>query len=284
VLARQEALFPHLPAGYEAAAKLLPSAATQAARQAALPADLPARVTEAAAGLPFRPEAFAPFEAAVAQARAAKPLTVVDLTSPATAARLHSLLFERGGQWWGPIAFGSAPNVAAVKALAGPDALFVDMHAETNGLVTGGAERAGWWLAAAAVAALAAMLAGLRQPLMVARIALAIGSAALLTVAVLSAFGVRLSMLHLVALQFVAGVGLDYALFYARRQLDEEERARTLRTLVTCNAMTLLTFGLLAFCRTPVLQAIGVTVAIGAVSAMCFSFFFVGLRPEPDAT
>jgi predicted exporter len=60
--------------------------------------------------------------------------------------------------------------------------------------------------------------------------------------------------------------------------------ARSLRTLVTCNAMTLLTFGLLAFCRTPVLQAIGVTVAIGAVSAMCFSFFFVGLRPEPDAT
>ena len=69
----------------------------------------------------------------------------------------------------------------------------------------------------------------------------------------LTAFGVRLSMLHLVALQFTAGVGLDYALFYARRQLDEEERARTLRTLVTCNAMTLLTFGLLAFCRTPVL-------------------------------
>ena len=283
VLARQEALFPHLPAGYEAAAKLLPSAAVQAARQAALPADLPARVTEAAAGLPFRPEAFAPFEAAVAQARAAKPLTLADLAAPATAARLHSLLFERAGQWWGPIAFASAPDVAAVKALAGPDALFVDMHAETNGLVTGGAERAGGWLAAAAVAALAAMLAGLRQPLMVARIALAIGSAALLTVAVLSAFGVRLSMLHLVALQFVAGVGLDYALFYARRQLDEEERARTLRTLVTCNAMTLLTFGLLAFCRTPVLQAIGVTVAIGAVSAMCFSFFFVGLRPQPDA-
>ncbi len=118
---------------------------------------------------------------------------------------------------------------------------------------------------------------------MVARIALAIGSAALLTVAILTASGVRLSVLHLVALQFAAGVGLDYALFYARRQLDQEERARTLRTLVTCNAMTLLTFGLLAFCRTPLLQAIGVTVAIGAVSAMCFSFLFVGLRPQPDA-
>jgi len=69
------------------------------------------------------------------------------------------------------------------------------------------------------------------------------------------------------ALQLVAGVGLDYALFFARRQLDEEERARTLRTLTTCNAMTLLSFGLLLFRRTPVLHSIGATVAIGAALA-----------------
>ena len=73
-------------------------------------------------------------------------------------------------------------------------------------------------------------------------------------------------MINIVALQFVAGVGLDYALFFARRQLDEEERARTLRTLSICNAMTVLTFGLLAFCRTPLLRQIGLTVVIGAVS------------------
>ena len=293
VLAEQEALFPriapltaaHTITGYEAAATLLPSAATQAARQAALPdaVELQARVSEAASGLPFRPDAFAPFVQAVKAARSGKPVTLADLDAPAITARLHPLLFQRDGQWWGPIAFNGATDPAPIAALAGPNALFVNMHAETNGLVTGGAARAGWWLAAGAAAALVALVAGLRQPLMVGRIAFAIASAALLTVGVLSAFGVRLSMLHLVALQFTAGVGLDYALFYARRQLDEEERARTLRTLVTCNGMTLLTFGLLAFCRTPVLQAIGVTVAIGAVSAMCFSFFFVGLRPQPDA-
>ena len=292
VLARQEALFPrlapllasHAIGGYEAAAKLLPSAATQAARQAALPdaAALQAGIAQAQAGLPFRPDAFAAFQAAVAAERAGPPVTLASLDTPAIAARLHPLLFQQDGQWWGPVAFTAATDTAPIAALAGPDALFVDMHAETNRLVQGGAARAGWWLAGGAAAALFAMLAGLRQPWMVARIALSIGSAALLTVALLTAAGVRLSMLHLVALQFVAGVGLDYALFYARRQLDEEERARTLRTLVTCNAMTLLTFGLLAFCRTPVLEAIGVTVAIGAVSAMCCSFLFVGLRPQPD--
>jgi predicted exporter len=293
VLAQQEALLPaiarlqaaHDITGFEAAARLLPSAATQRARQAALPdaATLHARLQEAMTGLPFQPDAFAPFEQAVAAARTGPPATLNDLASPGLAARLRTLLFEQGGAWYGPIAFTGDPDPARLSALSAPGALLVDMHAETNALVTGGARRALWWLSGGAAAAVLAMLAGLRQPFMVARIVAAIAAAGLLTVAVLTAAGVQLSLLHVVALQFTAGVGLDYALFYARRQLDAEERARTLRTLVTCNGMTLLTFGLLAFCRTPLLQAIGVTVAIGAVSAMSFSFLFVGLRPHPDA-
>ena len=107
----------------------------------------------------------------------------------------------------------------------------------------------------------------------------AVGAALLVTVAGLTAAGVRLSLIHLVALQLVAGVGLDYALFFARRPLDAEERARTLRTLVTCNGMTLLTFGLLAACQTPLLRDIGVTVATGALLAMAFSFLFAGQSP-----
>ncbi len=290
VLVQQEALLPRLDRlvtrrtiqGYEAAASLLPSAATQRARQDALPdiVSLRASVNTAIVGLPFRPDAFTMFELAVAAAQTAHPVTAEDLDAPAVRARLSPLLFQRDGSWFGPIAFNGAADPAA---LAADGAIFVDMHAETDALVSNGAARAGWWLAGGAAAALLAMLAGLRQPLMVARIALSIGSAGLVTVAILTAADVRLSLIHLVALQFTAGVGLDYALFYARRQLDEEERARTLRTLTTCNAMTLLTFGLLAACRTPLLQSIGVTVAIGAVSAMCFSFLFVGRSPNFDA-
>lgn len=292
VLVQQEALFPqirhlqgdHSITGFEAAARLLPSAATQRARQAALPngATLHASLQEGSRDLPFQPDAFAPFEQAVAAERAGPPVTRDSLTAPATAARLGALLFERDGMWVGPIAFIGAADPARLAALATPGALFVDLHAETNGLVAAGARKALWWLVGGAAAALLAMLAGLRQPGMVARIVVSIASAGVVTIAILTAAGVHLSLLHLVALQFTAGVGLDYALFYARRQLDAEERACTLRTLVTCNGMTLLTFGLLALCRTPLLQAIGVTVAIGAVSAMCFSFLFVGLRPHQD--
>jgi predicted exporter len=94
-----------------------------------------------------------------------------------------------------------------------------------------------------------------------------------------------LSLIHVVSLQFVVGVGLDYALFFARRQLDQEERARTLRTLAICNAMTLLTFCMLALCRTPLLRQIGITVAIGSFAALVLAFLFAGARPRdlPEA-
>ena len=100
--------------------------------------------------------------------------------------------------------------------------------------------------------------------------------------AALTAVGIRLSLIHLVALQLVGGVGLDYALFFARRQLDAEQRARTPRTLVTYNGMTLLTFGLLAACQTPVLRDTGITVAAAALLAMAFLFLFASQAPSEE--
>jgi predicted exporter len=153
------------------------------------------------------------------------------------------------------------------------------MKTETNRMVSAYTGNALRWLGYGAAAAMLALLIGLREPVRAARVAASVAAAVLVTVAVLAAAGIRLSLIHIVSLQLVGGVGLDYALFFARRQLDDEERARTLRTLVTCNAMTLMTFGLLALCRTPLLRDIGATVVIGVVGAMIFSFLFAGQRP-----
>ena len=89
-------------------------------------------------------------------------------------------------------------------------------------------------------------------------------------------------LIELVSLQFVGGIGLDYALFFSRTQIDAEERARTLRTLFTCNVMALLTFSLLCLCRTPLLRQIGETVSVGILLALCFGFLFAGPRPSPE--
>ena len=272
--------------GAELAARFLPSAATQAARVQALPDDatLAQRVGAARAGLPFRADAFAPFLAAVATARTAPPLTLASLAGTLLGARLAPLMLQRGDGWIGPVILSGVArpaDVAAAAAEAG--VLYFDMRAELGGILSTATAQAWWWLAGSGLAVFALLLAGLRDVGRTLRVLGAVAAAIVLTLAVLSSIGARISLIHLVALQLVAGVGLDYALFFARRQLDEEERARTLRTLVTCNLMTLLTFGLLAACQTPILRDIGMTVAVGAFSAMAFSFLLAGkTKDEKD--
>jgi predicted exporter len=270
--------------GAEIAARYLPSAAVQRARQAAIPpADVLARrIARAQAGLGFRANAFALFLADAEAARVMAPVTLADMTAPVIAARLQPLLFRAGKNWFGLVLPRGVTDpgrlAAAFRGVAG--ASEVDVGRETGAIVARSTARAGRWLAIGAAAALAVLAAGLRDVRRVARVLAPIAAAALVTLAVLTALGERLSLVHIVSLQFVAGVGLDYALFFARRQLDAEERARTLRTLATCNAMTLLTFGLLGFCRTPLLRQMGVTVAMGALAAVLFGFLVVGPRPS----
>ncbi len=292
VLAREEALLPVLDAlqharvigGAELAASFLPSAATQRARQAALPApaELRARLAAAEEGLGFSSSAFDGFLADVTASRAMAPLGLADFTTPLLRARLQPLLFARHGTWFGLIAPRAITDPTALAAaMAGQTGVaLLDIGAETNRLIGAYARRAWRWLAIGGAAALLALAVGLRQPARVLRVVGAVGAAAVLTLATLSLIDRRLTLLHVVALQFVIGIGLDYALFFARRGLDIEERARTLRTLIICNAMTLMSFGLLALCRTPLLRQIGTTVAIGALAAMACGFLFAGERVE----
>ena len=88
-----------------------------------------------------------------------------------------------------------------------------------------------------------------------------------------------LSVFHLVALLLVLGIGLNYALFFERVAADVEERSRTRLALAVCSTSTIVTFGFLALSSTPVLHAIGSTVALGAVLALAMSALWAGRRP-----
>ena len=290
VLQREERLLPVLDglqrdgaiAGAEIAARFLPSAAVQRARRDALPepAELSARVTAAQAGLPFRPGAFQPFLDDVAATKAMQPVVLADFAGTLGRTRIDALLFQRADGWHGLIAPTGVRDPARVAdALRQAAVSYIGMGAAANRIVATYTALALRWLAIGAGLAFGVLLIGLRDPLRVARVAGSIAAAILVTVALLTALGARLSLVTIVSLQFVGGVGLDYALFFARRQLDAEERARTLRTLATCNAMAVTTFGLLALCRTPLLRGIGQTVVIGTVAALCLGFLFAGPRP-----
>jgi predicted exporter len=90
-------------------------------------------------------------------------------------------------------------------------------------------------------------------------------------VAVLLASGEPLSLFHVATFLLVIGLGLDYALFLNRPEGTESERVRTNFGLLVCSTTTILVFGVLAFSKTPVLHAIGVTAACGSLSCLFFA-------------
>jgi predicted exporter len=252
------------------AARFLPSAATQRARIAALPENMAERLAAARAGLPFRPTAFDPFLADVAAARTLAPLTPDGLQdAPLLAARLSPLLRAEGDGWRALLLPTAIPDMAALRVAAAgvPGLLLVDIKAETEALLAANTGAALRWAALGAVAVLALLGAG-RGVAGGARIAAALGGALLLTFAALAALGETITIFHLTAALLLAGVGMDYALFMSRSDNSTgEEAARALGSVITCMVTTLLTFGLLALCRTPVLHDTGLTVTIGVACA-----------------
>ena len=103
--------------------------------------------------------------------------------------------------------------------------------------------------------------------------------AVIVTASVILLSGTRLSIFHLVGLLLVVAVGSNYALFFDRQAASVEDRERTLVSLVFANIATVIGFGLLAFSDVPVLNAIGSTVALGAVLSLLFSAAFTGAPP-----
>ena len=130
---------------------------------------------------------------------------------------------------------------------------------------------------------LVVLFTALRRPALVLRVAAPIACAVLVTMAVLDLLGIRLTLFHLAALLLMTGVSTDYALFLNQGPVRPvpTTNSRTLGSVLNCNATTLFTFGLLAFCRNPVLQGIGVTVATGVLVGHRLCHRPVAAAPAP---
>lgn len=274
--------------GVEDAAHILPSATVQHTRTQTLPdaTTLEARVVQQQTSSPFKKEAFDQFIADVAKARSMPALTPPDLVGTPLEMALAPLLFQRPDGWWGMVLPEAVTDFGAVKtALAGqPDVMALNLNQEINALTAHHTALTLKWMAVGIGLALVVLVLGLRDVRRLARVLCAVGAAMVVLVALLALRGVPVSLIHLVSIQFVLGIGLDYALFFARPQLDASERARTMRTLLTCNVMTVLAFGLLGFCHTALLREIGLTVACGAFLFMLFSFMLAGQYLPSTAT
>lgn len=258
--------------GYDSPARFLPSAEAQQARQMAIPAPevLSARVRDALVGLPYRPDAFAAFLREAAAARAAKPLQRADLNGTGLALKVDSLLIERRGEWFAMLPLIRVNDDAAVRraiATGAPGAATViDIKRESDALYRGYRVRAALFSALGAGFIVVLLGWHLRSLRRVFDVLAPLAGAVVLVMLAMHIAGVKLTLFHLVALLLVIGIGSNYSLFFERRNLQSIGDPRcTTAAVLLCNVSTAIGFGVLAWSSSPVLSAIGVTAAIGAV-------------------
>jgi predicted exporter len=294
MLERSEALQPQLDAlvrdgaiaGYDLAAKYLPSQRTQRARQAALPRPdtLAAALAQAQAGTPFAANAFAPFLEAVERARTRAPLLPADLAGTPLQLRIDALLRESEGETLGLVSLNGLHDPAALQAWAArQDGVhLLDLKATAQSLATAWRGRLLGAMAIAWVALCIGITWSIGSWRRALRILLpvALGTAALL--GLFHATGIALTLFHLVSLVLAACLGVDYALFLERAGSDEQDQRRTLHALVVCSFSTLFVFALLALSSMPVLRAIGLTVS-GGVLLQTLLAWLITSRPTERA-
>ncbi len=275
-LAASERLRPRLDAlvaqgelaGYDMAARYLPSVATQRRRQAALPDPTRAQAltATAVAATPFRVDAFAPFLADLQHARSATPLTPHDLRGTPLATSVGGLLLERSDHATALVSLTGLRDPARLASVVqGSGAQLLDLKDASESLVAAYRGRVLGALGVAAVLLVLTVAIALRTPRRIARVLLPMALTTLLILAILRGCGVELNLFHLIALILAAGLGLDYALFFDHAGDDRADQLRTLHALIVCSLMTLLVFALLAASSIPVLRAIGSTVALGVL-------------------
>jgi len=239
------------------------------------PAPLRANLEQALAGLPFRAGLFEPFLREVEQNRSQDPVLPEQLQGSAIGLKLQSLLAQSEGEWISlvPLHGVSDAQVLAQEAArkSMPHLALLDLKEESNALIAGYRMQT-LTLTALGMLAIALVLTGGLQHLReVARVLAPVLAALALTIALLHLFGHRLSVFHLIALLLVLGIGLNYALFFNRPEADPQIRSRTLLSVLVCSLTTVIAFGTLAASANPVLRAIGLTVAIGAILSLVCS-------------
>ncbi len=270
-------------AGFQSPSRYLPSSATQRARQASLPAAaaLAANLAQAVQGLPLRAQLLTPFLVDVEAARSQALLEPKDLAQTSMAMALDALLLAQKDRWTAllPLTAPQGVGIQADKIRTAltrtglNNVLFVDMKAESDHLYSGYLHEA-TLLSLGGLVAIMGLLLVFRSPTRVLRLIAPLAAAVITVTAALTLLGQQLIILHLVGLLLVVAVGSNYALFFDRPDARTPISPRTLASMLFANLTTVAGFGVLAFSKVSLLQAMGVTVAPGVILALVYAAIF----------
>lgn len=269
-LAREGAI-----ASYDAPSRYLPSIETQRARQTALPSEdqLRGYVASAVQGLPIEAATFEPFIQSVAATKSRAPLEPSDLLSvPLVGDRLKALLSNRAdGTWQAYVLLSGVKQPARLASIQKdtPEGSthYLDLQTETAYLVAAYRTEALRWLGGG-VAVVLVLLFAIFRVKRAAKISLSLIVSLVLTATILVAMEMPLTPFHLMSLLLVAGMGLDYAVFLSRDDVDTTDLEQTLRSIFICAITTVIPFGLMILSGAPILRGIGLTVAIGVTLSL----------------
>ena len=273
--------------GFDSPVFYLPSVSAQQARQLAIPdsATLKRNLAAAASGLPFRAGTFAPFIEDAQAARHRAPLTSRDLAGTGLGLKLQALLAQRQGGWFAMMPLREVSDLQSLETrLSKHDrarVVLLDMKRELDGLYRGYRLRALGFAILGAVAIVVLLMVTLRSVRRSWDVVAPLAAAVLVTAGILLAAGARLNIFHLVALLLVVGVGSNYTLFFERGNPGAADPQRTATSVLFCNLSTVVGFGVLGFATTPVLSAIGTTVATGAFLSLVFALVLTARSPRP---
>lgn len=273
----KEAAADGLLQSWQSVSQILPSQLTQKIRQDAIPdADqLHSRLSEALEDTPFFETAFEPFEISARLSKTLSPLLPQQFENTSLASWLNSHLLNLGDQWVSLVTM-SLPKPeelgARIKTWK-PKLELVDLHQSSLDLVRNYRNGAIKTISFAILAVVALLLFELRRVQTILWIILTVVAALSVTITTVITVQGGLTVIHLVALLLVMGLGLDYALFLSRAETRPEQRA-THHAVMACAVTTTLTFAILAGSSIPVLKFMGLTVAVG--SAVSFLLAFAG--------
>ncbi len=263
--------------GFDAPSLYFPSKASQQARRAAIPAasTLRSNLDAALEGMPFKNGLFEPFLNDIANAKSAPLLTREALAGTAFQLKVDGLLVSKRGTTVGLLPIRGLKDEMrlrqAIAALQDSDVSLINLKTESDQLFSRYRHQALINALLGALAITVLLLVSLRSVGRTYRVLAPLAAAVIVTTALILISGNALSIFHLVALLLVIGVGSNYSLFFDNENFARAEPERTLASLVLCNISTIIGFGLLGLCQTPVLAAIGSTVAFGALLSLIFA-------------
>jgi predicted exporter len=264
----------------------LPSRAVQQARQDSLPDAATARnsLNQALRGMPFRGATFAPFAQEIVAAKRQPLLDKAALQGSNLGLKLDTFLVQREGGWSLMLPLRGVQDSAGLeqnlRQTTATSYVLLDMKLESEQMFSEYRHEATKNALLGALAIVILLFVSLRSTRRVLEVLLPLVAAVIAVTTWLVLSGHSLSIFHLIGLLLVVAVGSNYALFFDRRCASPQDRERTVASLLFANASTMLGFGLLSFSQSPVLNAIGSTVAIGAVLSLIFSAILIVRNDE----